>query len=105
MPAAYELKEALGGSHRVAVINAVDYFQFVPSNPWLAVGWRERDDITLPIRPALARKGIEFIALPVVRIDAESNAVELNDGKRVGYDYLVITTGPRLAFEEYASII
>jgi sulfide:quinone oxidoreductase len=29
MPAAYELKAALGREHRVTVINAVDYFQFV----------------------------------------------------------------------------
>ena len=100
MPAAYELKAALGREHRVTVINAVDYFQFVPSNPWLAVGWREREAITLPIGPALAAKGIEFIAQPVVRLDAEGNAVELKDGSRIAYDYLVITTGPRLAFEE-----
>lgn len=100
MPAAYELKAALGHEHRVTVINAVDYFQFVPSNPWLAVGWREREAITLPIRPALQGKGIDFIAQPVVRIDAQGNAVELEDGRRVSYDYLVLCTGPRLAFEE-----
>ncbi len=100
MPAAYELRATLDSAHRITVINAVDYFQFVPSNPWLAVGWRERDAITLPIAPALERKGIGFIGQPVVRIDAEGNAVELQDGTRVAYDYLVITTGPRLAFEE-----
>ena len=60
MPAAYELKEALGDAHQVTVINAVDYFQFVPSNPWLAVGWRKRPDITFPIKPYLEKKGINF---------------------------------------------
>ncbi|MDE2605846.1 MAG: FAD-dependent oxidoreductase [Burkholderiales bacterium] len=100
MPAAYELREKLGKQHRVTVVNAVDYFQFVPSNPWLAVGWRERKDITFPIRPALERKGIEFVAQPVKRIDAAGNALELADGNRLAYDYLVITTGPKLAFEE-----
>jgi hypothetical protein len=30
--------------HRVTVVNCTDYFQFVPSNPWVAVGWRERKD-------------------------------------------------------------
>jgi sulfide:quinone oxidoreductase len=100
MPAAFELKAALGAAHRITVINAVDYFQFVPSNPWLAVGWRDREAITLPIQPALEKKGIAFVGQPVTRIDAEGNAVELKDGRRVAYDYLVITTGPRLAFEE-----
>jgi sulfide:quinone oxidoreductase len=100
MPAAYELKAELGAQHRVTVINAVDYFQFVPSNPWLAVGWRSREAITLALRPALERKGIGFVAQPVVRIDAQDNAVVLQDGTRLDYDYLVIATGPRLAFEE-----
>jgi len=100
MPAAYELKATLGRAHRVTVVNAVDYFQFVPSNPWLAVGWREREAITMPIRPALENKGIEFVSQPVTRIDAGGSAVELRDGSRVSYDYLVIATGPRLAFEE-----
>ena len=100
MPAAYELRAALGKEHRVTVVNAVDYFQFVPSNPWVAVGWRERANITFPIRPSLERKGIEFVAQPVKRLDAEGNALELNDGTRLAYDYLVITTGPKLAFEE-----
>ena len=40
MPAAYEIRELLGKEHRVTVVNATDYFQFVPSNPWIAVGWR-----------------------------------------------------------------
>ena len=47
MPAAYELRGKLSTQHRVTVISAVDYFQFVPSNPWIAVGWRKRDDIVL----------------------------------------------------------
>ena len=55
MPAAYELRDRLDRRHRITVVNAVDYFQFVPSNPWLAVGWRERDAITLP-DPAVPRE-------------------------------------------------
>lgn len=100
MPAAYELREKLDKSHQITVINAVDYFQFVPSNPWVAVGWRERKDITFPIRPYLEKKGIAFIAQPVTRIDAEGNALDLANGERVAYDYLVITTGPKLSFDE-----
>jgi len=100
MPAAYEMREKLGAGHRVTVINAVDYFQFVPSNPWLAVGWRGRGDITFPIRPALERKGIQFVAKAVTRIDAAANRLFFGDGETLDYDYLVITTGPRLAFDE-----
>ena len=100
MPAAYELRAALDRSHRITVINALEEFQFVPSNPWLAVGWRERASITFPIRPHLEKKGIDFIAQRVDRIDAEASALDLADGRRVAYDYLVVTTGPKLAFDE-----
>ena len=100
MPAAYELRSKLLPQHRVTVISAVDYFQFVPSNPWIAVGWRQRDDIVLQIAPLLQRKGIDFIASAVQTIDAAGNSVTLANGQTVPYDYLVITTGPRLAFEE-----
>ena len=100
MPAAYELRAKLDKTHRITVINAVDYFQFVPSNPWIAVGWREREAITFPIRPHLEKKGIDFIAQRVTRIDAEGNLLELQDGSSVAYDYLVITTGPKLSFDE-----
>ena len=100
MPAAYELRAALDKSHGITVVNASEDFQFVPSNPWLAVGWRERETITFPIRPYLEKKGIDFIAQRVQRIDADGNALELADGRRVDYDYLVITTGPKLAFDE-----
>lgn len=100
MPAAYELRNLLDKSHTITVINAVDYFQFVPSNPWVAVGWRERDAITFPIRPYLEKKNIDFIAQPVARINADQSSVDLADGRQIAYDYLVITTGPKLAFDE-----
>jgi sulfide:quinone oxidoreductase len=100
MPTAYELKAKLGNNHKITVVNAVDYFQFVPSNPWLAVGWSKREKITFPIRPYLEKKGINFIAQPVSKIDAENNMLEIANGDNLKYDYLVITTGPKLSFDE-----
>jgi sulfide:quinone oxidoreductase len=40
------------------------------------------------------------VAQRVQRIDATGNALELADGRRLDYDYMVITTGPKLSFEE-----
>ena len=100
MPAAYEMKAAVGKKHEVTVINERDYFQFVPSNPWVAVGWRDRSAITIPIEKYLSKKKINFIAQRVDKIDAANSKLELANGESVDYDYLVITTGPRLAFEE-----
>jgi sulfide:quinone oxidoreductase len=100
MPAAYELRQALPPEHTITVINATDYFQFTPSNPWAAVGWRERDKIVLSIEPLLKRKRIDFIGQPVTAIDAPGNKLTLKNGDTVSYDYMVITTGPKLSFDE-----
>jgi sulfide:quinone oxidoreductase len=89
MPAAYEIRELLAQEHRITVVNSTEYFQFVPSNPWLAVGWREREQITLPIAPYLKRKGIAFIAKAVTSIDATGNRLTLDGGDTLDYDYLV----------------
>jgi sulfide:quinone oxidoreductase len=70
MPAAYEMRELLPKEHTVTVVSAMDFFQFVPSNPWVAVGWRKREEIVLKIAPLLERKGIQFIAKPVTTLDA-----------------------------------
>jgi len=98
MPAAYEARELLGKDHKITAINATDYFQFTPSNPWVAVGWRTRDEITFPIEPYLKRKGIDFIHATVTKLEPGANTLHLSDGQTVSYDYLIITTGPKLNF-------
>ncbi|MGR9052817.1 MAG: NAD(P)/FAD-dependent oxidoreductase, partial [Gammaproteobacteria bacterium] len=44
--------------------------------------------------------GIEFIQKAAVKLDPNNNQVHLSDGSSVNYDYLIIATGPRLAFDE-----
>ena len=100
MPAAYDLKKSLGKQHEVVLIGTSEHFQFTPSNPWVTVGWRKPDQVLVPIRPNVERKGIRFIAEPVARIEADQNTVHLADGESLEYDYLVIATGPKLAFDE-----
>lgn len=99
MPAAYELRATLGEEHQITVISASDTFQFVPSNPWVALGWRKREDTTFRLRPYLEKQGIVLVALAAEKIDAAANRIHLVNGETVDYDYLVIATGPRLAFE------
>lgn len=100
MPAAYELRDSLGPDQKITVINEREYFQFVPSNPWVAVGWRDRDSITIPIAPYLRKKDINFIPARCDKIDTASSTLTLSNGDTVDYDYLIITTGPKLFFEE-----
>ena len=74
MPAAYELKKRLGAAHEVTLIGASGHFQFTPSNPWVAVGWRKRDDVVVAIRPNVEKKGIRFIESAVAPAAAGSSA-------------------------------
>ena len=100
--AAFEIKQAVGARADVTVVAQGDSFYFVPSNPWVAVGWRDRASRRggacarcwpsggIALRDPAARSG----SMPV------ENRVELNDGSELAYDYLVIATGPDLAFDE-----
>jgi len=97
---AYELRKALGSDHEVAVVNDTDRFEFTPSNPWVAVGWRDESKITVLLPELMKKHGIEFDGQGVRRLHPAENRLELNDGTTMQYDYLVIATGPRLAFEE-----
>ncbi len=98
MPAAYETKELLGKEHDVVVVNEHPEFRFVPSNPWVAVGWREPDAITIPIEKYLSKKKIGFICARVTQIDTANNQLVTQDAQKIDYDYLIIATGPKLAF-------
>jgi len=100
MSCAYEMREQVRPEDKVTVISDSPLFQFVPSNPWVAVNWRTKEDITITIAPYLERKGINLIATPAKRVHPEKNQVELTDGQIVDYDFLVIATGPKLAFDE-----
>ena len=98
--AAYELRAGLGKAHEITVVGDSPRFSFTPSNPWVAVGWRKPSDIQIEIAPYLAKKKIAFEDSGAAEIRPAENAVVLGDGRRLDYDYLVITTGPRLAFDE-----
>ena len=100
LPAAFELNTALGHDHEITVISNTDTFHFIPSNPWVAVGWRSRGDISFPLRTPLEKKGIKLIAEAAASIDPVKKEITTSSGTVVAYDYLVIATGPRLAFDE-----
>ena len=100
LPMAYEMREAARPADRITVISNNARFHFVPSNPWVAVNWRKREQIEMDLAPVLARKKIDFIPVGAKRVHPDKNQIELDDGQIIDYDFLVIATGPRLAFEE-----
>ncbi len=100
VPMAFELKELLGRKADITVVSQTDYFQFVPSNPWVAVNWRKPADVKVSLPEVFKRLKIGFTSAGAKRLKPHENAVELNDGSTLSYDYLVIATGPHLAFDE-----
>lgn len=98
--AAFEIKQALGDKAEVVVVSRGDTFHFVPSNPWVAVHWRERKAIEVNLGPVMAKKKIAFRPEGAQRVIPAENRLELIGGESLSYDYLVIATGPELAFDE-----
>lgn len=98
--AAYEIRQVLGDRVGLVVVSKGDTFHFTPSNPWVAVNWRKRDAIEVSLSAVMARKGIEFIDKGAARVRPKDNQIDLEDGRTLAYDYMVIATGPELAFDE-----
>jgi len=72
----------------------------VPSNPWVAVDWRKREEIEVEAGPVLERRNIDFIPVGAKRLHPERNQLELDDGRVLDYDFVILSTGPKLAFDE-----
>ncbi|MFO1143253.1 MAG: FAD-dependent oxidoreductase [Amaricoccus sp.] len=97
---AYELREQLGKEHRISVVSRGSTFSFTPSNPWVAVGWRDRAAVEVDLTRTFAANDITLHPQGAARLHPAERRIELSDGTDVAYDYLVIATGPELAFDE-----
>lgn len=87
--AAFEIKDAVKNKADVSVISDSEHFSFTPSNPWVALRWREPEAIQIALRPVFDRKRIGFIATGAKSLLPDQNCIELDDGNMVDYDYHV----------------
>lgn len=99
LTAAFELKRLLGKEAEVIVVSDDDRFVFLPSLPWLIMGHRRPDDITLKVSEILKPKGIDFIHEAAKQVDPDASKV-FTATKEIPYNYLIISTGPHLSFDE-----
>ena len=100
IPMALEMRRHARAQDRVTVINKSGSYQFVPSNPWVAVGWRKPEDIEVALAPVFKKRGIDLVATAAEKVLPDRNQVRLEDGTTIFYDYLIIATGPALAFDD-----
>ncbi|CUT14785.1 FADdependent pyridine nucleotidedisulphide oxidoreductase [Bradyrhizobium sp.] len=97
---AYELLPQLRRDDRLSVVSQGAVYHFVPSNPWVAIGWRKRDEIEINLEDIMKRKGVRLLSQGAKRVHPTHNRIDLGDGTSIDYDYLIIATGPELAFDE-----
>ncbi len=97
---AYELVPQLRKGDHLTLIGQDPIFHFVPSNPWVAIGWRKPEEIKIDLTKIAQRKHIRFVTAGAKRLHPDEKRIEIEDGSSVIYDYLVIATGPELAFDE-----
>lgn len=70
----------------------------------IAVRKRLPKDISLPLSPLLKKHDINFIHGSSAYLDPIRQQIILQDGNAVDYDYLIVATGPRLAFSDIPGV-
>jgi sulfide:quinone oxidoreductase len=100
VPAALEMKHHARKGDEVMVVSDTPTFHFTPSNPWVGFGWRKPEKIKVPLAPMFKKRKISFVQQALAKVHPKENRLELKDGSSVTYDYLILATGPRLAFDE-----
>ena len=74
----YELRKELGKEHEIFLVGDSDRFEFTPSNPWVAVGWRKEKQITVDLPDLMRKFNIGFSGVGVRRLHPDENRLELN---------------------------
>jgi sulfide:quinone oxidoreductase len=95
--AANELRRRLKERARIVLVDRNAQQSFAPSYLWAMTGERTPASITRDLRK-LERRGIEVIVGDVQEIDLARRAVAVG-GRKIGYDYLVVSLGAELAPE------
>ncbi|MBK7106343.1 MAG: FAD-dependent oxidoreductase [Ignavibacteriae bacterium] len=102
--AALYLGDSLGKNHSVTVVNRQNYFAYIPSWVWVGIGHMPPEKTTFPLEPVYSKLNVNFIHGKVTEIHADNQFVLAeengsNNIKKLEYDYLIISTGPKLNFD------
>jgi sulfide:quinone oxidoreductase len=95
--AATRLKQKLGVTAQVTLVERAGTFTFAPSLLWLMVGKRDARGITRDYS-GLRKRGIEVMQANATAIDTDRSEIRTDSGA-IGYDYLVVALGATLAPE------
>lgn len=98
--AAIDLRKRLPRAAEITVISRDAAFTFLPSLPWVIMGWREASRLQVPLSGVLERHRIRFIRGEVTGLDPAGCEVRTRE-QVCPYDALVIASGAEL---DYAAV-
>ncbi|WP_295455003.1 FAD-dependent oxidoreductase [uncultured Thiodictyon sp.] len=110
--AARHLGRQLGKQHQVIMVSPRPFWNWVPSNIWVAVGEMTEQQVAYPLAPLYKKLHVDFHQASALSIHPGGEAgraqpfvkIEYTDPARAGqtesidYDYLINATGPKLNF-------
>ena len=87
-----KLHRKLGSRWQITILDQNDRHLYQPGLLFIPFGIYQPSDVTKP-RQRFIPDGVEFVLGEIEQVDADASEVRLADGRRLGYDYLVIATG------------
>ncbi|MCH7229793.1 FAD-dependent oxidoreductase [Glycomyces sp. L485] len=96
---AFTLRGHLGQRVELVLVADRHDFLFKPNTIYIPFGGEEAK-LRIPLELPAGRRGIELVAGSLSRVDTDDKRIELVDGTRVDYDYLVLATGSAMRPEE-----
>lgn len=93
--AAYALRRRLGDRAEITLISRDAEFTFLPSLPWVILGWRDPARIQVPLDHTLTRRGVRFVHGEVRELYPDKGEVR-TESETFPYDILLIASGAEL---------
>ena len=83
----------------ITVVDQDDEHIYQPGLLFIPFGMYDESDVVKP-RSRTMPKGVDLVLSGIEVIEPAENRIRLRDGSQIGYDFLVIATGSRIAPEE-----
>jgi sulfide:quinone oxidoreductase len=96
---AFLLRMRMRGAVDLSVVAEQEAFTFRPNTIYVPFG-AEPNDLVVDLAKPFHRRDVTFVAGRVAGVDPADHNVELEDGKKLGYDTLVVATGAGMSPEE-----
>ena len=93
--AAYALRRRLGSRAEITLISKDAEFTFLPSLPWVILGWRDPARLQVPLDNTLTRRGVRFVHGAVRELYPDKGEVR-TESETFPYDILLIASGAEL---------